>query len=212
MSVPQKYAAVVVGAGPAGLAVMGNLLERKPAGKVAWIDPVFQGGRVNRKYREVPSNTKVKLFLEYAKAVEPFRKIVKDTPSPNPFTTLQKLDQENTCHLYHAADMTQALTDGVGKMDQVSKCRGFVTAANLADKVSSLISWDLSSANSVERDLDSQRQTQRIQGRNRNHDSQSNPLHRCTPNKRRPPRPWPQHSKTRPRHRPQTQRPRIPTS
>ena len=53
MSVPQKCAAVVVGAGPAGLAIVGNLLERQ-IGKVAWIDPYFQGGRVNRKYREVP--------------------------------------------------------------------------------------------------------------------------------------------------------------
>lgn len=53
MSVPQKCAAVVVGAGPAGLAIIGNLLERN-VGKIAWIDPCFQGGRVNRKYREVP--------------------------------------------------------------------------------------------------------------------------------------------------------------
>lgn len=50
----QKCAAVVVGAGPAGLAVIGNLLERQLAGKIAWIDPLFQGGRVNRQYREVP--------------------------------------------------------------------------------------------------------------------------------------------------------------
>lgn len=50
----QNCAAVVVGAGPAGLAVMGNLLETQLGGKVAWIDPIFQGGRVNRKYREVP--------------------------------------------------------------------------------------------------------------------------------------------------------------
>lgn len=140
MGVPQKYAAVVVGAGPAGLAIMGNILERKLAGKVAWVDPVFQGGRVNRKYREVPSNTKVKLFQEYATAVEPFRNIVKNTPSPSPFSTLQKLDAEKTCHLHHAGDMVQALTDGVGKMDQVFKCRGFATAANLADRVRSPIS------------------------------------------------------------------------
>lgn len=50
----QKCAAVVVGAGPAGLAVIGNLLERQLAGKIAWIDPSFQGGRVNKQYREVP--------------------------------------------------------------------------------------------------------------------------------------------------------------
>lgn len=54
MSPPLKCAAVVVGAGPAGLAVVGNLMERQLAGKIAWIDPYFQAGRVNRQYREVP--------------------------------------------------------------------------------------------------------------------------------------------------------------
>lgn len=49
----RKCAAVVVGAGPAGVAVMGNLLERQ-IGTIAWIDPSFESGRVNRKYREVP--------------------------------------------------------------------------------------------------------------------------------------------------------------
>lgn len=51
---PQKCAAVVVGAGPAGLAVVGNLLERQLAGKIAWVDPYFQAGRIHRQYREVP--------------------------------------------------------------------------------------------------------------------------------------------------------------
>lgn len=53
MNPPQKCAAVVVGAGPAGLAVVGNL-ERQLGGKIAWVDPYFQAGRVGRKYREVP--------------------------------------------------------------------------------------------------------------------------------------------------------------
>jgi len=49
----KKYEAVVVGAGPAGVAVVGNLLEqnRKP---ILWVDDLFQGGRLNKYYREVP--------------------------------------------------------------------------------------------------------------------------------------------------------------
>jgi NADPH-dependent 2,4-dienoyl-CoA reductase/sulfur reductase-like enzyme len=54
MNPPQKCAAVVVGAGPAGLAVVGSLLERQLGGKIAWVDPFFQAGRVGMKYREVP--------------------------------------------------------------------------------------------------------------------------------------------------------------
>ena len=49
----KKYEAVVVGAGPAGVAVVGNLLEQKKA-PILWVDHVFQGGRLNESYREVP--------------------------------------------------------------------------------------------------------------------------------------------------------------
>lgn len=49
----RKCAAVVVGAGPAGVAAVGNLLECQ-LGSIAWIDPSFEAGRVHRKYREVP--------------------------------------------------------------------------------------------------------------------------------------------------------------
>ncbi|GAB1207782.1 Monooxygenase AgnR1 [Aspergillus pseudonomiae] len=133
----QRCAAVVVGAGPAGLAVIGNLLEKQLGGKIAWIDPYFQAGRVNRKYREVPSNTKVALFQAYATAVQPFRSVINSTRIPSPFSTMAKLDQEKTCHLHHAADMVRALSEGITKMDQVYACRGYVTAANLVENTSS---------------------------------------------------------------------------
>ncbi|CAL5868638.1 uncharacterized protein PFLUO_LOCUS2865 [Penicillium psychrofluorescens] len=129
-------AAVVVGAGPAGVAAVGNLLERQ-LGTIAWIDPTFEAGRVNRKYREVPSNTRVALFSAFATATKPFQTVVDNTPKPNPFSTLAKLDQEKPCHLHHAADMVRSLTDGLVKMEQVQACRGFVTAANLSKSPSS---------------------------------------------------------------------------
>jgi alpha-1,3/alpha-1,6-mannosyltransferase len=49
----RKYEAVVVGAGPAGVAVVGNLLEQKKS-PILWVDEVFEGGRLNKYYREVP--------------------------------------------------------------------------------------------------------------------------------------------------------------
>lgn len=48
-----KYAAVVVGGGPAGITVVGNLLEQKKT-PILWVDGKFEAGRVNRSYREVP--------------------------------------------------------------------------------------------------------------------------------------------------------------
>ncbi|EPS25987.1 hypothetical protein PDE_00923 [Penicillium oxalicum 114-2] len=136
----RKCAALVVGAGPAGVAVVGNLLERQ-LGTIAWIDPSFESGRVHRKYREVPSNTKVALFQSFATAVEPFRTVIENTPKPNAFTRLAKLDQEQTCHLSYAADMIRSLTDGLIKMDQVQACRGFVTAAHLDSTAPSDSQW-----------------------------------------------------------------------
>lgn len=48
-----RYAAVVVGAGPAGITVVGNLLEQN-IGHILWVDDSFTAGRVNHAYREVP--------------------------------------------------------------------------------------------------------------------------------------------------------------
>lgn len=50
----RKYEAVVVGAGAGGIGVVGNLLELQKA-PLIWVDEAFDGGRLNRKYREVPS-------------------------------------------------------------------------------------------------------------------------------------------------------------
>lgn len=82
------------------------------------------------------SNTKVALFQAYSTAVQPFRTVVDNTPTPNAFSTLAKLDQDKTCHLHHAADMLRALTDGLVKMDQLYSCRGEVVAANQTSSVS----------------------------------------------------------------------------
>jgi thioredoxin reductase len=49
----KKYEAVVVGAGPAGIAVVGNLLEERKS-PILWVDDFFQGGRLNKFYRQVP--------------------------------------------------------------------------------------------------------------------------------------------------------------
>lgn len=53
MAPPKKFKAVVVGAGPGGIAAVGNLLEQRK-GPILWVDELFQGGRLNKYYREVP--------------------------------------------------------------------------------------------------------------------------------------------------------------
>ncbi|KAI1766948.1 pyridine nucleotide-disulfide oxidoreductase-domain-containing protein [Hypoxylon sp. FL1150] len=124
----ERVAAIVVGAGPAGIAVVGNLLELLPPdATVLWVDDRFRGGRINAHYREVPSNTKVKLFLDYAQAVEPFRDIVKSTPKPNSITALQDLNANDTCPLGKAGDMLLTLTSGLSKNPQVKTSHAIVS-------------------------------------------------------------------------------------
>ncbi|KAI4725245.1 hypothetical protein E4T49_07042 [Aureobasidium sp. EXF-10728] len=127
-----KYAAVVCGGGPAGITVLGNLLERK-VGPVLWVDDLFEAGRVNKSYREVPSNTKVKLFVDFAEAVSPFQKILKDTPSPHAVDYLRGLPQDTGCDLGYAADMCLMLTEGLKKASGVEARQGRVTEATLSE-------------------------------------------------------------------------------
>ena len=146
-----EYEAVVVGAGPAGVTCVGNLLERKVA-PILWVDDDFNGGRMNRKYREVPSNTKVSLFINYATAVAPFRKIVSGTPSrsrweepsesdgvavsnekPDKLQALRDMDPEKGCKLSHAADMILMLTEGLKRTPGVITQQGRVVDGELDD-------------------------------------------------------------------------------
>ena len=126
----QQYDAVVVGAGPAGLTVLGNLLDKKLK-RILWVDPEFEGGRVNSRYREVPSNTKVTTFLDFARALETFREVIKRTPSPNAISAMEALDQSKGCELSYAADMCLMLTEGLSKSPYVQRVGGHVSRGQL---------------------------------------------------------------------------------
>jgi hypothetical protein len=155
-----QFEAVVVGAGPAGVTAVGNLLENRIA-PILWVDDAFDGGRVSKYYREVPSNTKVKLFVDFAMATTPFRKIVSNLPSRDRWTEptasdgeklgegrgedqlqeLRALDQETGCQLGNAADMCVMLTEGLRKTAGVESAQGFVREA-VVDEASS--TWTVS--------------------------------------------------------------------
>ncbi|CAG8973817.1 hypothetical protein HYALB_00005562 [Hymenoscyphus albidus] len=117
---PTRYQAVVVGGGPAGLAAVANLLDqgKKP---ILWSDPSFEGGRLNKRYREVPSNTKVKRFVMYAEGAESFKKVIEESEKPNAYTALKDLDQEQTCKIARAGDLCAMLSDGFNESHGVYK-------------------------------------------------------------------------------------------
>lgn len=66
------YEWAVIGAGPAGIVVMGLLLDLGIApSQIAWIDPEFNVGRLSL-YGEVPANSTVGSFLNFLKACRTF--------------------------------------------------------------------------------------------------------------------------------------------
>ncbi|KCV68345.1 hypothetical protein H696_05262 [Fonticula alba] len=128
MAAPARtFDALVVGAGPAGAAAVGNLLE-SGATQVAWVDPLFTGGRIPLEYNEVPSNTKVTFFVQYATGVQPFRDVIAQAASKgeNAFSKLEAMDQNTGCELSHAGELVRFLTDGLRERDDVSPIFGSV--------------------------------------------------------------------------------------
>jgi cation diffusion facilitator CzcD-associated flavoprotein CzcO len=94
-----QYKWTVVGAGPAGIAAVGRLLDHGIAPKkIAWMDPDFTAGDLGNKWRAVSSNTVVSLFLDYLNASPSFR--FHEAP---PFK-LTDVDPGETCLLDLVAD------------------------------------------------------------------------------------------------------------
>lgn len=67
------YQFAVVGAGPAGIAAVGQLLDHGiSAEEILWIDPEFAVGDFGTLWRNVPSNTSVKKFLQFLYSCDSF--------------------------------------------------------------------------------------------------------------------------------------------
>lgn len=102
----QTFQWTVIGAGPAGIAAVGKLLDHgiSPQ-KIAWIDPEFAVGDFGTKWLKVSSNTKVGLFLKFFENCQAFKY------SKAPHFEIQKADPTKTCLLHLAAAPLQWITD-----------------------------------------------------------------------------------------------------
>lgn len=101
----------VVGAGPAGIAAVGKLLDNAiPPENILWIDPAFQVGDFGTDWKKVSSNTRIKLFLKFYAACNAFHYdlLSKDFE-------INHLNPDETCELSLAALPLQWITDHLRK-------------------------------------------------------------------------------------------------
>lgn len=123
----------VVGAGPAGIAVVGKLLDQGISSKdILWIDPYFQVGDLGRLWSSVSSNTKVKLFLDFLNACSSFQY------SKAPDFQINHLPKEATCLLKEMVDPLQWVTEGL--IQQVKTAKTIIRTMQLSHRI-----WTLNS-------------------------------------------------------------------
>jgi len=110
----KHYDAVVIGVGPGGLTAVGTLLD-EGLERVAMVDDMnFTAGRINQKYREVPSNTKTSMFDKWATSSEAFRQALqRRNTANNAYDKMLTFDQNAGCLLGDAVDVAKLISDGL---------------------------------------------------------------------------------------------------
>ncbi len=107
----QHYQWCIIGAGVAGIAAVGKLLDSGIHGsRILWVDDQFKVGDIGTKWHSVPSNTKVELFIRFLKECDSFQ----FNKRSNTFF-IEKLKPDETCQLKHIADPLQWVSDCVLK-------------------------------------------------------------------------------------------------
>lgn len=105
----KQYAFAVIGAGPAGIATVGKLIDSgiEPQ-KICWIDPSFSVGDFGGLWQDVSSNTSVALFEKFYTNAAAFQYATR----PQAFA-IEQLEQKNTCLLALAAEPLRFITDNL---------------------------------------------------------------------------------------------------
>lgn len=97
----------VVGAGPAGIAAVGKLLDNGIHPQhILWLDPHFKVGDLGQLWRHVSSNTTVKRFVDFLQSVDSFN--YKHTPID---FQLNRIEPENTCTLLEVVKPLQWVSE-----------------------------------------------------------------------------------------------------
>lgn len=125
----------VIGAGPAGMAAVGKLLDNGISPEhILWIDPHFNVGDLGAFWRNVSSNTKVKYFKDFLLAVDSFN--YQNAPD----FELNHLSEDTTCMLSYVVEPLQWVSERLEQKVQAIKTT--IHHMFLSERV-----WTLSSAN-----------------------------------------------------------------
>ncbi|KAI9610446.1 hypothetical protein H4Q26_006586 [Puccinia striiformis f. sp. tritici PST-130] len=149
----EAYEFVVVGAGPAGLTAVATLIDHGVT-RIAWVDDSFVGGRLGEKYREIPSNTKIRLFLDYVAASSTLTKLVQEEPQKYLSTIhyLKELDQDRGNRLSYAADLMVLLTRRITSTHCkiIDRFQGRVKSLELVNGVDWMVKMDEMDSNGLD--------------------------------------------------------------
>ncbi|MCO5562487.1 hypothetical protein L7F22_016114 [Adiantum nelumboides] len=108
---PLSYQWCVVGAGPAGIAAVGLLLDSSvPPSSLLWIDPAFSVGDFGTRWRYVSSNTNVGLFLRFYQRCRSFHFPFQSSSNNSCTYAIEELPETQTCLLDVAAEPLRDIT------------------------------------------------------------------------------------------------------
>lgn len=108
---------LIIGAGPAGIATIGVLLDLGTLPKrITWVDPEYNVGRLSN-YKNVDANTKTKHFVRVLESCKTFCACV-----PESIEKLKKLDPEREYILAHIVEVLEQITKAL--MNKVNLAKG----------------------------------------------------------------------------------------
>ncbi|MCL9683709.1 FAD-dependent oxidoreductase [Legionella maioricensis] len=124
----------IVGAGPAGIAALGRLLDNGISpDAILWIDPYFKVGDLGQFWTNVSSNTKVKLFNDFLLASPSFS--YKNVAAN---FQLNELTPGDTCTLKYVVEPLQWVSDQL--IQKVEVQRTTITTMHLSERTWTLCS------------------------------------------------------------------------
>ncbi|KTD61554.1 FAD-dependent oxidoreductase [Legionella spiritensis] len=122
----------VIGAGPAGIASVGKLLDHGiPPDEILWLDPCFKVGDLGQLWSNVSSNTTVWRFTDFLHDAASFR-----YGKSSPDFALNHLPPENTCLLSRVVEPLQWVSDHLSQ--QVTSVKTLVHSMTLSERTWSL--------------------------------------------------------------------------